>query len=99
VDELQGKMNKIKHPMFEGDHKKDEDEETWPLRMRKYFQLYNYSSHRKGIISIYHLKGKTYMCWDQLVQVQHIKYKNITWKKFKKHFQKKYLTKRYYDKK
>jgi hypothetical protein len=33
------------------------------------------------------------------VQVQHIKEKNVTWKEFKKHFEKKYLTKIYYDKK
>jgi hypothetical protein len=39
------------------------------------------------------------MWWDQLVQVQHIKEKNVTWKEFKKYFQNKYLTKRYYDKK
>jgi hypothetical protein len=31
--------------------------------------------------------------------VHHIKDKNVTWKEFKKYFQKKYLTKRYYDKK
>jgi hypothetical protein len=28
VDELQGKMNKIKPPTFDGEHKKDEDVET-----------------------------------------------------------------------
>jgi hypothetical protein len=39
------------------------------------------------------------MWWDQLVQVQHIKEKSVTWKEFKKYFEKKYLTKRYYDKK
>jgi hypothetical protein len=39
------------------------------------------------------------MWCDQLVQVQHIKEKNVTWKEFKKYFEKKYLTKRYYDKK
>jgi hypothetical protein len=33
------------------------------------------------------------------VQVQHIKEKNVTWKEFKKYFEKKYLTKRYYDRK
>jgi hypothetical protein len=33
------------------------------------------------------------------VQVQHIREKNVTWKEFKNHFEKKYLTKRYYDKK
>jgi hypothetical protein len=39
------------------------------------------------------------MWWDQLVQVQHIKDKSVTWKEFKEYFEKKYLTKRYYDKK
>jgi hypothetical protein len=37
VDELQGEMNKIKPPIFDGEHKKDEDVETWLLGMRKYF--------------------------------------------------------------
>jgi hypothetical protein len=31
--------------------------------------------------------------------VQHIKEKNVTWREFKKYFEKKYLTKRYYEKK
>jgi hypothetical protein len=38
------------------------------------------------------------MWWDQLVQVQHIREKNVTWKEFKRHFEKKYLSKRYYEK-
>jgi hypothetical protein len=44
VDELQGGMNKINPPTLDGDHKKDEDAETWLLGPRKYFQLHNYSS-------------------------------------------------------
>jgi hypothetical protein len=92
-------MKKIKPPTFDGEHKKDEDAKTWLLGMIKYFQLHNYSSHVEGRISIYQLKGKASMCWDQLVQLQHIREKNVTWKEFKKHFEKKYLTKRYYDKK
>jgi hypothetical protein len=79
--------------------KKDEDVETWLLGMRKYFQLQNYSSHAEGRISIYQLKGKASIWWDQLVQVQRLKEKNVTWKEFKKHFENKYLAKRYYDKK
>jgi hypothetical protein len=73
VEELRGEMNKIKPPTFDGEHKKDEDAETWLLGMRKYFQLHNYSSHAEGRIFIYQLKGKESMWWDQLVQVQHIK--------------------------
>jgi hypothetical protein len=72
VDELRGEMNKIKPPTFDGEHKKDEDVETWLLGMRKYFQLHNYSSHVEGRIAIYQLKGKASMWWDQLVQVQKI---------------------------
>jgi len=37
LDELQGEMNKIKLFTFYGEHKKDEDFETWLLGMRKYF--------------------------------------------------------------
>jgi hypothetical protein len=39
------------------------------------------------------------MWWDHLVQVKHIKEKNATWREFKKYFEKKYVTERYYDKK
>jgi hypothetical protein len=47
---------------------------------------------------MYQLKGKASMWWDQLVQVQHIREKDITWKEFKRYFKKKYLNKIYYDK-
>jgi hypothetical protein len=33
------------------------------------------------------------------VQVKHIREKEVTWKEFKRHFEKKYLNKRYYDRK
>jgi hypothetical protein len=33
------------------------------------------------------------------VQVQHIKEKSVTWREFKRYFEKKYLNKRYCDKK
>jgi hypothetical protein len=69
VDELPREMRKIKPPTFDGEHKKDEDPETWLLGIRKYFQLHNYYSHAEGIISMYQLKGKASMWWDQLVQV------------------------------
>jgi hypothetical protein len=48
---------------------------------------------------MYQLKGKASMWWDQLVQGQHIREKDITWREFKRYFKKKYLTKRYYDRK
>jgi hypothetical protein len=39
------------------------------------------------------------MWWDQSVQVQHIEEKKDTWREFKRYFENKYLTKRYYDRK
>jgi hypothetical protein len=99
VYELKGEMNKIKPPTFDREHKKEEDTETWLLGMRKYFQLKNYSSHAEGRIVMYQLKGKASMWWDQLVQVQHIREKDVTWKEFKRYFENKYLTKIYYDRK
>jgi hypothetical protein len=99
VDEMKGEMNKIKPPTFDREKKKDEDVEAWLLGMRKYFQLRNYSSHGEGIISIYQLKVKASIWWDQLVQVKHIRENNFTWREFKRHFEKMYLTKRYYEKK
>jgi hypothetical protein len=99
VDELLGEMNKIKLPTFDGEHKKDEDAETWLLGMRKHFHLHNYFVQAEGRIAIYHLKGKASMWWDLYVQVQHIDEKKVTWREFKRYFQKKYLTKWYYDKK
>jgi hypothetical protein len=35
MDELKGEMNKIKPPMLDGEHKKEEYAETWLLGMRK----------------------------------------------------------------
>jgi hypothetical protein len=96
-NELKGEINKIKPPTFDGEHKKEEDAETWLLGMNKYFQLQNYSAHAEGRIAMYQLKGKVSMWWDQWVQVQHIREKEVTWKEFKRYFEKKYLTKIYYD--
>jgi hypothetical protein len=67
VDELKGEMNNIKPPTFDREHKKDEYVETWLLGMRKYFQLQNYSSHAKGRIVIYQIKGKESIWWEKLV--------------------------------
>jgi hypothetical protein len=67
VDEMKGEMNKINPPTFDGEHKKEEDVETWLFGMRKYFQLQNYSSHAEGRIAMYQLKGKASMWRDHLV--------------------------------
>ena len=50
-------------------------------------------------VSIYHLQGKASIWWDELVKLKDIDEDKITWKNFKKHFQKEYLSENYYDKK
>jgi hypothetical protein len=99
VDKIQGEMNKIKPPTLYGEKKNNEDAETWLLDMRKYFQLHNYSTHVEGRITIYQLKGKESMWWDQYFQVQHIDEKKATWREFKRYFQNKHLTKQYHGRK
>jgi hypothetical protein len=54
-------MNKIKPPTFDGEHKEDEESETWLLGMRKYIHLHNYYAEEEGRIVIYQAKGKASM--------------------------------------
>jgi hypothetical protein len=39
------------------------------------------------------------MWWDQLEEFENVNENMITWKKFKKYFQKEYLSKNFYDNK
>jgi hypothetical protein len=39
VDELQGEMNKIKPPTFDGEHKKDEDAKDMVSRHEEVFSI------------------------------------------------------------
>jgi hypothetical protein len=99
LDSLQGELRKLKPPSFDGEREREDDVEAWFLGLRRYFQLHNYSSNLEARISTYHLHGKVAMWWDQLKQVEHINESRITWKQFKKYFQKEYLSEHFYDKK
>jgi len=65
--------------------------------MRNYLQLHDYSSSLEAHIAIYHLKGKENLWWEQLKEVKHLNEKKISWKKFEKYFQRKYLSDHYYE--
>jgi hypothetical protein len=95
---VQGDLRKIKPSDFDSENKKGEDVEAWLLGIRKYFQLYSYSSNLEDMISIYHRHRKNFMWWDQLNKFKHISEKRIYWKYFKKYFQQQYNFKHYYDK-
>ena len=85
-DDLEGELRKLKPHTFDGEDKKGEDVKAWLLGMRRYLQLHNCSSNMEARISIYNLHGKASICWDQLVQVKHIREKSISCRKFKKYF-------------
>jgi hypothetical protein len=99
VESLQGYMRIIKPPSFDGEREKEDDVETWFLGLRIYFQLHNYSSNLEAKIATYHLHGKDTMWWDHLKKVEHINDNRITWKQFKKYFQKECLSENFYDNK
>ena len=48
-------------------------------------------------VSIYHMQGKASIWWDKMVKLKGIDEGKISWRKFKKYFQKEYLSKHYYD--
>jgi hypothetical protein len=91
-------MRKLNPPSFDGEREREYDVEAWLLGLMRYFQLHNYSSNLEAIIVTYHLQGNVSMWWDQLKQVEHINESKIAWKKFKKYFQKEYLSENFYEK-
>jgi hypothetical protein len=99
VDSLQGDLRKLRPPSFDDEREREDDVEEWFLGVMRYFQSHNYSSNLEAIIATYHLHGKDAMWWDYLKQVEHISENQITWKKFKKYFQKEYLSDNFYEKK
>jgi hypothetical protein len=47
VDHLEGEFKKIKPSTFDGESRMGEEVEAWLLDIKKYFQIYNYSSNMK----------------------------------------------------
>ena len=47
VDHLEGEFKKIKPTSFNREYKTGEEVEAWLLDIKKYFQIYNYSSNMK----------------------------------------------------
>jgi hypothetical protein len=50
-------------------------------------------------MTIYNLKGKANIWWQDLKLAKGLKEKHLEWSDFKKYFKKKYLSKRYYERK
>ena len=58
TDHLEGEFKKIKPATFDGESRTGEEAKAWLLEIKKYFQIYNYSSNMKVRMVIYNLKGK-----------------------------------------
>ena len=60
-EEISGEFKKKNPPIFNGEVEKGEEAEPWLLRMKKYFQIYNYSDILKSRMAIFNLTGKAYI--------------------------------------
>ena len=83
--------------MFNGEIQKSEETEAWFSRMKKYFEIYNYSYELKEKMTIYNLTGKANIWWKNIKKVKGIKERYVTWKTFKKIFKIKYLSEQYFE--
>jgi hypothetical protein len=88
VDHLEGEFKKIKPSTFNGKSKTIEEFESLFLDIKKYFQIYNYSSNMKVRMAIYKLKGKARVWWQDLKLAKGLKEKRMEWSKFKRYFKK-----------
>jgi len=52
VDHLEGEFKKIKPCTFDRESNKGEEVEAWLLDIKKYFQIYNYSSNMRVRMAI-----------------------------------------------
>ena len=55
-DHLEGEFKKIKPSKFDKESKTREEVESWLLEIKKYFQIYNYSSNMKDLMAVYNMK-------------------------------------------
>ena len=65
-EEILGEFKKIKPPTFNGETEKGEEVESCLSRIKKYFQIYNYSNQLKARMAIYNLTGKEDIWWQDL---------------------------------
>ena len=91
-DELVGELRRIKPPTFDGELNQGEYDKAWLIGLRKFFQLHQYTPNMDARVAIYHMPDKESIWWDQLVKLKDIDEDKISWRKFNKYFQKKYLS-------
>ena len=75
MDHLEGEFRKIKPSTFDGEPRIGEEAEAWLLDIKKYFNIYNYSSNMKVRMTIYNLKEKESIWWKNLKLAKGLKEK------------------------
>lgn len=79
-------------PTFDVYVKKPKDEKAWILWMNKLFELHEDTYNMKAIITIFNLKGKEGICWEDVKWVRYIRTYDLSWWEFKRLLRKKYLS-------
>lgn len=90
-------FRKVNPPTFDGEMKKSKDAEAWLLGIKNLFGFHDYLYNIKAKISIFNLKGKEDIWWEDVKHIIGIKVEELSWHEFKRLFQNKYLPKRYYE--
>ena len=70
---LLDEFKKAKPPTFDGELKKLEDSKAWLLGMKKFLKLNDYLENMKDMITIFSLKGKSYIWWEYMKHVRGIR--------------------------
>ena len=96
---FRGEFRKIRSPTYEGEVNTGEKAEEWLLEMSKYFQVHNYSSEMKARVAIYNLNGKATRWWRDLKHTKKYELREVCWDTFRKLFQEKYMSERFFDRK
>ena len=73
-------FKKTRPPTFNGEVKNGQEDESWLLGMRKYFQVQYYSGNMKDRVVIFNLIRRESMWWEYFKKVKKINGKKIAWK-------------------
>jgi len=79
---------KAKPLSFGGVLKNLDDAKAWLLGMNNLFQLNDYMKNMKAKIVIFNLKGKAYICWEDVKGVRGTRTEELSWHEFKRLFKK-----------
>jgi hypothetical protein len=90
---------KAKPPSFDGEIKKGEEAEAWLLGLKKYFRVHDFSENLKARVATFNLNRKASIWWEDLKNMKGVREEDLSWKRFEKYFQKKYLSERYFNEK